>query len=224
MIEDRLREQLRRVDELTPPPAPDFAARAMRDADSTTSSGAGAGAGAGASPASVERTSTTTPAVVSPMRRAGRPGQARRTWGGWILGAAAAVTIGAFTITHLPGSNESSSSTAAGGVAQAPEVVKGGDSGTPSDQGATTGTLTPADTPGGVTVVSAACAESLATVRGALPDLTKQGLPLVSADCDAAGTVVIRVRTPLTTAQRTLVTTRFGPQIAYADLEGKRLP
>ena len=32
MTEDQLRDQLRRVDDLTPPPAPDFAARAMRAA------------------------------------------------------------------------------------------------------------------------------------------------------------------------------------------------
>lgn len=174
MTEDQVRDQLRRVDDLTPPPAPDFAARAMR-----------------ASTLRAER---------------------RRTWGKGVLGVAAAIAIGTLAVTNLPRPSSSNSSAASGAAAPgvaAPEAATAG--------GAPTGTTGPAYT-------AAECTSTLTGVRAAIPALTQQGLPIISAACGPRGVVVVRVSTALTPEQRGVLTARYGAHVSVADRAGTPLP
>ncbi len=170
MTEDQLRDQLRRVDDLTPPSAPDFAARAIR-----------------ASERRVER---------------------RRTWGKAVLGAAAAIAIGTLAVTNLPRPSGSTSSGVSG--AAAPEAATAGGATAP------TGLAPP--------YTGAECIRTLTGVRAAIPALTQQGLPIISAACDPRGVVVVRVGTALSPEQRSVLTTRYGAHVSVADRNGTPLP
>lgn len=202
MIEDQLREQMHRVDDLTPPPPPDFAGRAMR-----ASSGADA-------------------------RRVDARDARRRTWAKALLGAAAAIAVGALAVTtlpHLGGSSVTSGSSAAG--AAAPQEASGTAATT------TVGPQPPTkegDRPAGVAEPSASapvtfydaadCAGTLAAVRAALPALGKQGIQVASAACDARGVVVVRVSPALTPGQRGVLRARYGTRVSVTDLDGRPQP
>lgn len=203
MIEDQLREQMHRVDDLTPPPPPDFAGRAMR-----ASSGADA--------------------------RRVEPRDARhRTWGKVLLGAAAAIAVGALAVTtllHLGGSATTSGASVAG--AAAPEDTGG--SATTTTSGPELPTKQGGDRPAGVAEPSASapvtfydaadCAGTLTAVRAALPALGKQGIQVASAACDARGVVVVRVSPALTPGQRGVLRARYGTRVSVPDLDGRPQP